>query len=88
MNIILFPPQPKLEHTYFVCKCNSPTCGFCEGGLSYCTVCCAGEGELLEECPGRKLTEEENKANYEAMQQRWKDDLEQYQKEKYLYGTH
>jgi hypothetical protein len=36
------------------------------GGLAWCTVCCAAEGELLEECPGRKLTSEARKLCYEG----------------------
>lgn len=35
-------------------------------GLSICTVCGAGEGELLKWCPGFKLTEEDKEACFQG----------------------
>lgn len=35
-----------------------------DGGLALCTVCGAGEGELLKWCPGFKLTPEARQACY------------------------
>lgn len=49
-----------MKHTWYKCSdhggCKNPgTCIFCVGGLSSCTVCGAGEGELTTDCPGYKL---------------------------------
>lgn len=48
------------EHVWFKCppECEKRSCNFCEGGLSLCTVCGAGEAELLSACPGFKLSAE------------------------------
>jgi len=43
------------EHNYYHCTCNRQGCMFCDGGLSYCTVCGGFEGTLPTECPGAKL---------------------------------
>lgn len=37
-------------------ECND--CYVCRGGLALCTVCGAGEGQLLKHCPGYRLSEE------------------------------
>jgi len=49
------------EHTFYECppNCEDLFCKFCRGGLAMCTTCGAAEGELLEECPGRKLSAKE-----------------------------
>lgn len=36
----------------------------CDGGLSVCTVCGGFEGQLLDSCPGVKLTQEQHDWNY------------------------
>jgi hypothetical protein len=56
----------RLKHTWYVHdNCNQPgTCMWCDGGLGWCTVCGAFEGQLTTHCPGRKLTEEELEATY------------------------
>lgn len=50
----------KKEHVYEVhINCAAQHCPICDGGLAWCTVCVAGEGELTTECAGRKLTPDE-----------------------------
>lgn len=44
-----------IKHT----DCQVNNCIYCDGGLSYCTVCTGAEGSLPTECPGRKLTDDE-----------------------------
>lgn len=39
--------------------CALPECIVCVGGLFECEVCGGAEGDLLTNCPGRKMTEEE-----------------------------
>jgi len=48
------------------CSPTPETCNFCRGGLAYCNVCGGGEGSLPTDCPGRKLTTEEQDAIYTA----------------------
>lgn len=43
------------KHSYFECKCQSPGCMFCDGGLGWCTVCGGFEGTLSHECPGKEM---------------------------------
>jgi hypothetical protein len=52
-------------HSYH--SCNDEECKVCPGGLALCDVCNGGEGELLPECPGRRLTVEELGRCYDAM---------------------
>ena len=55
-------------HVPFQCPdpCPRPgVCTWCDGGLFACTVCGGMEGSLLPECPGRRLTLEEDQANYQ-----------------------
>lgn len=61
-----------LAHVFYECKCNNVGCQFCDGGLGWCRVCDAFEGQLLPSCPGRKLTPEENDRNYADNIARWK----------------
>jgi hypothetical protein len=61
-----------LKHVWYDCKCNRTGCQFCDGGLGWCTVCDAFEGQLLPECPGRKLTPAENDKNYADNIAHWK----------------
>jgi hypothetical protein len=50
--------EPKREHVWFKCPEPCPRheegrhCGYCDGGLAFCTVCEMGEGDLADECPG------------------------------------
>lgn len=55
----------KNGHVYYTCsgKCEG-YCNYCDGGLAYCTLCTGGEGSLASECPGRKMTPEEDAAVY------------------------
>jgi hypothetical protein len=54
----------KFEHTYYRCAPECNGCQFCDGGLGWCTVCGAFEGELLTHCPGHKLSVETLAACY------------------------
>ncbi len=38
-----------------------------EDGLQHCRVCNGGEGSLPTECPGRRMTDEEEEHVYEGM---------------------
>lgn len=63
------PPEkyvPLYPHTWYVCKSGCEGCQFCNGGLGWCTVCDAFEGELLAECPGRKLSHDAREACYKG----------------------
>ena len=56
MGIVLQFPNRR-RHSYYKCpgdeaKCIEGRCSFCEGGLTYCTTCHQGEGELEDFCPG------------------------------------
>lgn len=44
--------------------CERVGCALCEGGLTICTRCGGAEGSLLPRCPERRLTFEEDEANY------------------------
>lgn len=43
-------------------ECQGRYCVVCE--LYICAVCGGAEGSLLPKCPGRRLTYEEDEANY------------------------
>lgn len=49
-------------HTWH--RCDEEHCPRCRGGLYSCEVCGAAEGELLHDCPGRRLSEDELAACY------------------------
>lgn len=40
-------------------KCDDEHCPACPGGLTLCTVCGGAEASLPTECPGRRMTLEE-----------------------------
>lgn len=63
--------QPvRVEHTFEQhVNCQRERCHVC-AGLLICTVCGAAEGELLDSCPGVRLTMEQHEWNYEQMGQR------------------
>ena len=60
------------EHVYYTCapkyECQNKGygCQFCDGGLSWCTICDGFEGTLTKECPGVRMTEEEQDAVYKT----------------------
>jgi hypothetical protein len=45
------------EHN--LCKCNNEDCYVCRGGLACCVTCGGGESSLPKECPGVKMSEEQ-----------------------------
>jgi hypothetical protein len=45
------------RHVWHKCSPGCNGCQFCEGGLGWCTVCGAFEGQLLTTCPGYRLNE-------------------------------
>ncbi len=47
----------KTRHTFYKCdgKHEAYNCQFCDGGLTYCTVCGGAEASLTSDCPGYKL---------------------------------
>lgn len=50
--------DPVYPHVWHRCLPGCIGCAFCNGGLGLCTVCGAGEAELLTECPGYRLNGE------------------------------
>ena len=46
-------------HVEYECKCNRNGCMFCDGGLFSCTRCGSSEGALPSQCPGEKMTPEQ-----------------------------
>lgn len=40
------------------------SCIVCDGGLGICTVCGGAEGSLTTDCPGVKMTPEQDEAVY------------------------
>ncbi len=58
-----------MKHIYYKCPNPCPRidrghCMFCDGGLGHCTVCDGFEGTLTTDCPGRKITKEEEQKIY------------------------
>jgi len=51
-----------MEHVWH--KCKNEHCQVCEGGLGWCIVCNAFEGQLLTHCPGFRLNEDALNACY------------------------
>ena len=49
------------EHQLYKCvqPCQVTHCNICDGGLALCTVCNGAEASLTTECPGRKISDEE-----------------------------
>jgi len=45
-------------------KEDCPGCNICEGGLVLCKVCGGAEGSLPTDCPGVKMTTEQDEAVY------------------------
>jgi hypothetical protein len=43
-------------------RCEAERCNVCDGGLALCNICNGAEGLLPTECPGRKMTDEEEAA--------------------------
>lgn len=60
-KILTFP-----KHRLYRCDghCEQEHCPYCDGGLSYCPTCGGAEGSLPEDCPQRRMTDEEEKAVY------------------------
>lgn len=57
--------ESMIEHTKYVCtRQECYPCQFCDGGLFACTICGGFEGTLTTECPGRKLTPDEERLIY------------------------
>ena len=54
-----------MEHTILEHKnCQINHCGICDGGLAVCTVCGGAEGSLPSECPGEKMTHNQEQGVY------------------------
>jgi hypothetical protein len=49
-----------MKHIYEIHEnCEIHNCIICDGGLKICTVCNGAEATLPAECPGTKMTEEQ-----------------------------
>lgn len=57
-----------MGHTWDKCgpDCDNEFCPFCRGGLGYCLVCGALEGELTTDCPGYWLTNKQREDTYKG----------------------
>lgn len=57
-------------HEWYKCKKDHQddysTCMFCEGGLAWCIICGAFEGQLLTHCPRYMLSNETLDACYQG----------------------
>lgn len=40
-------------------ECNDEDCSVCNGGLGLCTICGGAEASMPTECPGVRMTNEE-----------------------------
>ena len=47
-------------------NCEKARCIICDGDLAFCTVCNGAEGSLPTECPGIKMTSEQQDRVYHA----------------------
>lgn len=63
MGIVVQWPKHILERHE---NCDDPHCPICEGGLSYCRVCCGAEGSLATDCPGEPMTNDQADGVYEG----------------------
>lgn len=52
---ILRAIDAKARATHTFCDCGNDGCYPCQTGLSFCTVCKGGEGDLPYECPKQKM---------------------------------
>ncbi|CAG2149944.1 Uncharacterised protein [Ralstonia mannitolilytica] len=49
-------------------RCSNPgVCPICDGGLSVCTVCGGIEGSLTTECPGVRMSADEQDRVYAGL---------------------
>lgn len=46
-----------MEHHFH--RCDSGDCAICDGGLKYCLVCGGAESSLPSDCPGVRMTEQQ-----------------------------
>jgi hypothetical protein len=55
-----------LSHDYDTCRpgCDNASCMICIGGLSLCKRCGGGEGSLPTNCPGVRMTKEQEDKVY------------------------
>ena len=53
-----------MKHVRYVCQCRKQYCQFCDGGLFSCTVCGGFEGSLPTDCPGVRMTEQQEQNIY------------------------
>lgn len=49
-----------MQHAFH--SCNEEDCYPCGGGLAVCVICKGAEGSLPTECPGAKMTSEQDEA--------------------------
>lgn len=52
--------------THRLHECEDENCYPCGGGLAVCTVCGGAEASLPYECPGARMTEEQDRAVQEC----------------------
>lgn len=49
-------------HVHVLHDCNDANCNVCSGGLAWCTVCGGAEGSMPSECPGVRMTADQEAA--------------------------
>lgn len=66
MMWVLMGWEQKVQHKFYECPqpCNTMHCQFCEGGLGLCTACDCFEGTLPSECPGGKVSYDDQQLIY------------------------
>lgn len=53
------PPQQHVLVTHINCR-EEGSCPICDGGLGICKVCGGAEGSLPTECPGEKMSQQQD----------------------------
>jgi hypothetical protein len=57
-----------MKHKYLKHEnCKEINCNICDGGLTLCTVCNCGEGELATECPGYDINKLARQLIYDGL---------------------
>ncbi len=68
LTLSVTPTPVRRDHVWVdhgdTCTLEGRPCMICEGGVTICSVCGGAEGELLDVCPGVKLTPEQHAWNY------------------------
>jgi hypothetical protein len=53
VSLVITWPRPFLHRPS---KCDAERCACCENGFAVCEVCGGAEGDLPDDCPGRRIS--------------------------------